>query len=563
MPDESGLAQPRHHEPPKQDESPPARSADGHSRNHARRRASHPPAPQGGLTPAASAFSVRDAAPHTPRAAPDPSAGNAVPERRWRILAVLALVQLMIVLDTTVVNIALPYAQVTLGFSNGDRQWVVTAYSLAFGALLLPGGRLADLIGRERALLIGLVGFAAASALGGAARHFTMLVAARAAQGACGALLAPAALALVSTTFATGVDRVKALGIYGGVAAAGASLGLLAGGFATEYLDWRWTLYLNDALAAVALVGVLALLPRRPGEYRARIDLVGTVLVSSGLFAIVYGFGTAVGDAGEARWTHASTIAFPLAGAALLAAFIGWERRTAMPLLPLRIVLDRDRGGSYLAIFLSATGSYAVFLFLAYYLRSTLGLSAVMTGLAFLPMTVMILVTAGVGNVALSSRFAPRSLVPVGMLIAAAGLVLLAHITPDSHYATGVLPGITLFGGGLGLVFGSVFGLGTLGVQGADAGIASATLNVANQIGGSVGTALLNTIATSAVTAYVSGHHSSVPPSRLAAEAAVHSYVVVFWVGAAVCVVTAFLMRMTLRPGLPHLADQESGMHGL
>lgn len=532
MPDESGLVAPRRREPPKRDRSADAEAAEG-------------------------------SAPSRPRGSPDTPAGEAAATHRWRILAVLALVQLMIVLDTTVVNIALPYAQATLGFSNGDRQWVVTAYSLAFGALLLPGGRLADLIGRERALLIGLIGFAAASTLGGAATSFEILVAARAAQGAFGALLAPAALALVSTTFVAAADRARALGIYGGVAAAGASVGLLAGGFATEYLDWRWTLYLNDVLAVAALAGTLALLPRRPGEYRERLDLVGTMLVSCGLFAIVYGFGAAVSESGEARWTHTPTIAFLLAGVALLAAFVGWERRTASPLLPLRIVLDRDRGGSYLAIFLSATGSYAVFLFLAYYLKSTLGLSAVKTGLAFLPMTVMVLVLAGLGNATLGARVAPRSLVPAGMLISAAGLALLAQIGADSSYVTGVLPGTTLFGAGLGLVFGSVFGLGTLGVAGADAGIASATLNVANQVGGSVGTALLNTIATSAATAYLSAHHGSVPSSRLVTEAAVHSYTVAFWVAAAVCVLTAVLMRVTLRPGVPDLSAQQPGSHVL
>lgn len=485
------------------------------------------------------------------------------PGRRWRILAVLCLVQLMVVLDTTVANIALPFAQEALGFSDGDRQWVVTAYSLAFGSLLLVGGRVSDLIGRERAVVIGLVGFAVASALGGAAVNFEMLVVARAAQGASSALLAPAALALVSTTFASNIERAKALGVYGGVAAAGASIGLLAGGFATEYLSWRWTLYLNDLIAGVALVGVLGLLRGRPGEHRTRIDAVGTVLVSAELFAVVYGFGNAARKPGADGWTDAVTITFLVAGAMLLGAFVAYERRTTHPLLPLRIVLDRDRGGAYVALFLTAVGSYAVFLFLAYYLATTLGLSAVMTGLAFLPMTGMILITAGVGNAVLGARVSPRTLVPAGLVIAATGLVMLTRIGTRSDYITAILPGTAVYGAGLGIVFATAFALGTLGVDTADAGIASATVNVANQVGGSVGTALLNTIATSVAASFVAAHLGALPMRQLNAEAAVHSYAVAFWISAAIYVLGAVLLRVMLRPGVPDLTAGEGLVHGI
>ncbi|OHV41992.1 hypothetical protein CC117_33145 [Parafrankia colletiae] len=434
--------------------------------------------------------------------------------RRWQILAVLSLVQLMVVLDTTVSNIALPYAQAALGFSDGDRQWVVTAYSLAFGSLLLVGGRICDLIGRERALVVGLVGFAAASALGGAAVNFEMLVVARAAQGAFSALLAPAALALVSTTFESSGERARAVGIYGGAAAAGASIGLLAGGFVTEYLSWRWTLYVNDLIAVVALAGVLGLLRGRSTENRPRIDAVGTVLVSAGLFAVVYGFGSAARRPGADGWTEASTVSYLIIGAILITAFLGYERRAVHPLLPLRILLDRDRGGAYAALLLIAVGSYAVFLFLAYYLTATLGMSAVMTGLAFLPMTGMILVAAAVGNTLLGPRVSPRTLAPTGLLIAAIGLVMLTQISSQSYYALSVLPGTSVFGTGLGIVFASAFALGTLGVDPDEAGIAAATLNVANQVGGAVGTALLNTIATSVAASHVAAHIGALPVNK-------------------------------------------------
>ena len=364
--------------------------------------------------------------------------------RRWWILGVLALAQLMVVLDSTVVNIALPHAQSDLHFSNGDRQWIVTAYSLAFGSLLLLGGRLADIYGRKRVFLVGVIGFAGASAIGGASVNFGMLVAARAVQGAFGALLAPAALSLLTTTFTHPEERGKAFGIYGGIAAAGASVGLLLGGVLTEYLNWRWTMYVNVLIAVAATAGGVALLAPHAAELRQRIDRIGTVLACGGMFAIVYGFAHAATKSGSVGWTDPQTIGFLVAGVVLLAAFVLVERRVKHPLLPLRVITDRNRGGAYGAMFLASVGMFGVFLFLTYYLETILGYSPVKTGLAFLPLTGAVLVSSGVANTVLMKRVSPRAMIPAGLLIAAGGMALLTRIGLDSSYASTILPSLLL-----------------------------------------------------------------------------------------------------------------------
>src|SRR6516165_10028475 len=277
--------------------------------------------------------------------------------RRWWILGVVGLAQLMVILDATIVNIALPSAQRALGFSNADRQWVVTAYALAFGGLLLLGGRLSDLVGRRRMLIIGLVGFAGASALGGAANSFTVLVIGRGLQGAFGALLAPAALSTLTVTFTDPAERGKAFGVFGAIAGGGGAVGLLLGGFLTEYLSWRWCLYVNVILGVVAVTGALRLLPAYPRDPDVRIDWPGTVLVAAGLVAVVYG----LSEADTKGWGAPTTLALLAAGVVLLVAFVLVERRVPHPLLPLRIVLNRFRGGAYLAIGLSAIGVFGIF----------------------------------------------------------------------------------------------------------------------------------------------------------------------------------------------------------
>jgi EmrB/QacA subfamily drug resistance transporter len=492
--------------------------------------------------------------------APVPAATQAGPDadphyaRRWWILALLGTAQLMVVLDATIVNIALPHAQAALAFSNNDRQWIVTGYSLAFGSLLLLGGRVADLFGRKRVFIIGVIGFAAASAFGGAAQNFDMLLAARVIQGAFGALLAPATLSLLTTTFRNPAERTKAMGIYGGIAGAGASVGLLLGGVLTEYLDWRWVMYVNVLIAAIALAGALALLKQITVPDRPKLDLVGTVLAGVGLFAIVYGFSNASMSAGSSGWTKPATLGTLIGGAVLLTVFVVVERRVAHPLLPLRVILDRNRAGAYLAMFFAAIGMFGVFLFLTYYLEENLQWSAVKTGVAFLPLTLVLVVVAAVGNTVLLSRVSARFLVPFGLVIAAAGMALLTNIGLTSNYAADVLPTLLLVGAGLGLVFAPAFTLGTLGVEPSDAGVASATVNVAQQIGGSIGTSLLNTIAAVVASGYVTAHASSITSAAakrlVEANSLLDSYHTVFWVAAGIYAGVAVLCALLLPSGI-------------
>jgi EmrB/QacA subfamily drug resistance transporter len=475
--------------------------------------------------------------------------------RRWWILAILGLAQLMVVLDVTIVNIALPHAQSALAFSNTDRQWIVTGYSLAFGSLLLLGGRIADLFGRKRVFLIGIVGFAAASAFGGAAQNFSMLLSARVLQGAFGALLAPATLSLLTTTFTDPNERTKATGIYGGIAGAGASVGLLLGGFLTEYLDWRWVMYVNVVIAAFALSGGAMLLKKTAAPpHRPKLDLVGTVLAAAGLFCLVFGFSNASMSTGSSGWTKPATLGTLIGGAILLVAFVLYERRSSHPLLPLRVILDRNRGGAYTAMFLAAIGMFGVFLFLTYYLEETLRYSAVKTGLAFLPLTLILVVVAAAGNTILLTRVSPPLAVPTGLLLAGVAMALLTRIGLHASYASDVLPPLLLMGVGLGLVFAPAFTLGTLGVDRDDAGVASATINVAQQIGGSIGTSLLNTIAATAATGYVTAHAAQITSSAakqlVVANGLIHSYHVVFWVAAAVFIGAAALCALLLRSGV-------------
>jgi EmrB/QacA subfamily drug resistance transporter len=472
-----------------------------------------------------------------------PSGAAAGPARRWWILGVVGLAQLMVVLDATIVTIALPSAQRDLGFSNADRQWVVTAYSLAFGGLLLLGGRLSDLVGRRRMLIIGLVGFAAASALGGAATGFAMLVIGRGLQGAFGALLAPAALSTLTVTFTDPAERGRAFGVYGAIAGAGGAVGLLLGGVLAEYLSWRWCLYVNVVLAVIAVAGAVRLMTSQPRDPSVRIDWPGTVLVAAGLVAIVYG----LSEADTKGWGAPTTVALLVAGVVLLAAFVLVERRVAHPLLPLRIVLNRFRGGAYLAIGLSAIGVFGIFLFLTYYLQLTLAYSPVKSGLAFLPMIAAIVVASTTSSGVLMPRVGPRPLVPVGLLLAAGGLALLAgQLGLRTSYLDWILPALLLVGAGLGVVFGCALNTATYGTGRADAGVASALVNTNQQVGGSIGTALLNTIAASALTSYVLAHGRG---PLVLAQAAVHSYVVGFWVSAAILAGSAVVCALVLPSG--------------
>jgi EmrB/QacA subfamily drug resistance transporter len=490
--------------------------------------------------------------------APQEDAGQPDP-KRWLILGVIALAQLMIVLDLTIMNIALPSAQHDLGFSVVDRQWVVTAYSLAFGSLLLLGGKLSDLLGRKVTFITGLIGFAAVSAVGGASVNFGMLVAARACQGVFGALLAPSALSLLTVTFSNPKERGKAFGVYGAIAGAGAAIGLLLGGILTEYLSWRWCLYVNLIFAVVVLAGALTLLRRQPAPGRPRLDLPGAVLVSGGMFCIVYGFS----NAALHSWHAPSTWGFLTAGVVLLAGFGWWQTRAAQPLLPPRVVADRNRAGAYLTMLIAAMGMFGMFLFLTYYMQQTLGLSPAITGVAFLPMVAGLAAFANLSTIVLMPRIGPRPLVTLGLLIAAAGMALLTRIGVHSSYASAVLPSLLLLGPGLGLTIAPVINTGTFGVRAQDAGVASATVNTGQQLGGSIGTSLLNTIFASAVTAYIASHLSPAtlvhgrPSSQLTGLALIHGYTTGFWWSAAIFAAGAVIGGILLRSGPLTQPDQQ------
>jgi EmrB/QacA subfamily drug resistance transporter len=460
-------------------------------------------------------------------------------DRRWLILAVIGIAQLLVVLDVTIVNIALPSAQQDLGFSDDDRQWIITAYALAFGSLLLLGGRIADLFGRKWTFIAGLIGFAGASALGGAAQSFGLLVGARALQGAFGAMLAPAALSLLATTFTDPAERGKAFGVYGAIAGAGGAFGLLLGGALTEVLDWRWCLYVSILFAVPAAIAGLRLLHHVPAPERPRLDIPGTVVASSGLFALVFGMSRAQTDG----WGDPVTLVFLGASAVLLTAFVALQRRVANPLLPLRVVTDRNRGGSFLAIATAGAGIFGVFLFLTFYLQNTKGLTPLETGLAFLPMNFSIIVTATLVNTKILARTGPRPLVPTGMLLASLGMVLLTRIGVDTAYASHVLPSLILIGVGFGLTIAPSFATATLGVPRHDSGVASAMVNTSQQVGGSIGTALLSTLAVSATTDYIAIHGP-------VAQAAVEGYVTAFWWAAAIFAVGALATGALLRSGV-------------
>jgi EmrB/QacA subfamily drug resistance transporter len=461
---------------------------------------------------------------------------------RWLVLAIVSVAQLMIVLDVTIMNIALPSAQRDLGFSDDLRQWIVTAYSLAFGSLLLVGGRLSDIIGRKLTFMIGLIGFAAASAFGGAAQDFAMLAAGRAIQGMFAALLAPSALSLLTTTFSDSKDRPKAFAIFGAVVGSGAAIGLLLGGALTEYLDWRWCLYVNLIFTVGALTGAIVLLPRRSGDDVPTFDLPGTITAVAGLFCVVYG----LANAETHPWSAPQTWVFLAAGGAILVLFVYFETRVPHPLLPLRIPGDRDRGGSYLAVFITGAGMFGCFLFVTYYLQYMLGYSPVRTGLAFLPMVASVMIAAQISTIALLPRIGPQLPVAAGLLLAAGGMAWLTGIHVTGNYPVQVLPQTILVGLGMGFVIAPAMNVATMGVRPADAGVASATVNTSQQVGGSIGIALLSSLATSAATRYLAGR-PQVPLVR--AQATLHGYTTAFWWSAGIFAAGGVICGLLMRPG--------------
>jgi EmrB/QacA subfamily drug resistance transporter len=453
---------------------------------------------------------------------------------RWWVLVVLGMAQLMVMLDATVVNIALPQAQQDLGFSDGSRQWVITGYALAFGSLLLLGGRLGDLWGRRTLFVTGLAGFGAASILGGAASSFEILVAARVAQGLFAALLAPAALALLSVTFTEPSERAKAFGIFSALGGAGGAIGLLLGGMLTEWASWRWVMYVNVAFAAPALIGALLLLARPVITKKPKLDIPGIVVVSAALFAIVYGFA----HVESTSWTDPVALGSMIVGAVLLAVFVRLESTVAHPLLPLRLVLDRTRGGSFIAVFVLGMGMFSIFLFLTYYFAASLGYSPIKTGLAFLPMVAAVVASSTTMPSLVLPKVGPKIVVSAGFLVAAAGMALLTRLELDSTYATHIMPGLILLGLGIGAVMTTAIQGATSGLHHEDTGVASALINTGQQVGGSISTALLTTVASSATTDYLTSHK----PSALgAAQAGVEGYTATLAWGSGFFVVGAII----------------------
>ncbi|MGR8010032.1 MFS transporter [Streptomyces hypolithicus] len=472
---------------------------------------------------------------------PDPS--------RWKALVFIALAQLMVVLDATIVNIALPSAQADLGISDANRQWVITAYALAFGGLLLFGGRIADLWGRKRTFVVGLLGFAAASALGGAATNEAMMLGSRALQGAFGALLAPAALSLLAVMFTDVRERAKAFGIYGAIAGGGGAVGLILGGFLTEYLDWRWTFFVNIPFAIVAAAGAYFVIREPVGtRNRSPLDIPGVVLSTLGLVSLVYGFTRAETDG----WGSGATIGLFVASAVLLAAFVVVESKVTSPLLPLRVLTERNRGGVYMSLGLAVIAMFGLFLFLTYYLQIVKGYSPVKTGFAFLPMIAGMITGSTQIGARLMTRVAPRFLMGPGFLVAALGMLLLTQLEVASSYAGLILPAQLLLGLGMGTAFMPAMSLSTHGIEPRDAGVASAMVNTSQQVGGAIGTALLNTIAASATTAYLTANATGATDARLLqAQAMVHGYASAIWWAVGILAVSATIALTLINTGRP------------
>lgn len=434
-------------------------------------------------------------------AVPEMTAPTSVDPNRWRALIVIAIAQLMVVLDASIVNIALPSIQADLGMTDANRQWVLTAYTLAFGGLLLLGGRIADFQGRKRMFIVGLIGFAAASFLGGISTTEGMLIAARALQGVFAALLAPAALSLISVTFTESKERARAFGVFGAISGGGAAIGLIAGGILTEYLSWHWTLLVNVPIAIIAVILAVPYVKESRAHGNTKYDIPGAITATVGLVSLVYGITRAESDG----WGGTQTLLFMGFGILLLIGFMFIEARSSHPLLPIRILANRNRGGAYLASFFVGVGLFAMFLFLTYYFQGVLGYTPLTSGLLFLPFSAGVIVSAGIAS-QLLPRFGPRWITTAGFVLAVVGMLLLTRLTPGSSYVTDILPSLIILSLGMGLIFVPLSAVSLFAIGDHDAGVASAVLNTSQQIGGSIGVAFLNTIAASATTAFITAN---------------------------------------------------------
>jgi EmrB/QacA subfamily drug resistance transporter len=449
--------------------------------------------------------------------------GTGLDPKRWSILAVVVIAQLMVVLDASIVTIALPSAQKALHISVANRQWVITAYTLAFGGLLLLGGRIADFGGRKRMFVVGLIGFAGASALGGLAPDQALLFGARALQGAFAAVMAPAALSLLTITFQSDPkERAKAFGAYGAVSGAGGAIGVLMGGILTQYASWRWCLLVNVPIALLAAFFASRVVHESQESGSTKYDVPGALLSTAGLVSLVYGFTKADSDG----WSSSSTLIFLGVAVVLLVAFVLVESRSRNPLLPLRVISERNRGGSYLASLLIGAGLFAMFVFLSYYMQEVLGFSALKTGVAFLPFAIGLVLAAGASS-SMVPKLGPRIPMTLGLVLSAVGMAWLTQIGVHTSFLTHVLPQEILMSVGLGLAFPALSSTALINVQNRDSGVASALVNTTQQIGGSLGTALLNTVAATIAASYIVAHGV-----RQAEVGVVHGYSVAFAISA-------------------------------
>ena len=474
----------------------------------------------------------RESPPGPSQPLPDPN--------RFRALAVIAVAQLMVVLDASVVIIALPSAQRALHISTANRQWMLTAYTLSFAGFLLLGGRIADYLGRKRMFVISLLGFAGASALGGLAQSSAMLFSARALQGAFAAVMAPAALSLLTVAFTDGRERARAFAVYGGIAGGGAAIGLILGGALTDYASWRWTLLINVPIAILAAGAALRLVTESRSSVRHGYDVPGALTVTGGLLALVYGFT----KAGTDGWSSPKTLMFFAAAALLLAAFVAIEQRAAHPLLPLRVLLERNRGGSFLSSLLVGTATLGTFLSLTYYFQGNLHYSAMKTGFAFVPFSAGVIGGATLAS-RLLPRFGPRAVLTGGLAMAAVGLAAFSTLGVHSHYLSLVLPAEVIVSIGMGVSFVAMSSTALLGVSPEDAGVASALVNATQQTGGSMGASLINTIATTATATYVATHGRS---AASLTAGAIHGYTSAFVFSAVVLVLGATAGLALIRP---------------
>ncbi|MDO8309096.1 MAG: MFS transporter [Actinomycetota bacterium] len=468
---------------------------------------------------------------------------------RWKALIVIAIAQLMVVLDASIVNIALPSIQADLGISDTDRQWAITAYTLAFGSLLLLGGRIADFAGRKRVFIIGLIGFAGASALAGLATTQGLLFAARGLQGVFAALLAPAALSLISVTFTDSKERAKAFGVYGALSGGGAAIGLVVGGILTQYASWHWTMLINVPIALIAVLLAIPYVRESRAHGNTKYDIPGAITATFGLFCLVFGISKSETDG----WNGTTTMTFLAISVVMLFVFLFIEYRSTHPLLPLKIVLERNRGGAFLASFFVGIGMFSMFLFISYFFQAVLLYSPLTSGLLFLPFSAGVIVSAGIAS-QLLPRFGPRWVTFTGFILAIIGMALYLRMTAETTYVSGILPSIIIMSLGMGLIFVPLSATALFGVGDHDAGVASAVLNTSQQIGGSIGIAFLNTIAAGATAAFVVANNLQAP----SAEALVEGFTTAFMWSVAIMIVAAIVWITLVRMSKDDMAANDA-----